>query len=382
MDHETLNFPLKLAAKSHQLPEFKSLVSGRTTTRHPSLYKSDPNSTDTLNDTYERAITLMIAIRSHCKYTPEEPLSQAIQTELINLIYGSNFIEYAGTDYTTTTAICTKLFNEYVSPEEILNTLQTTTTTTTTDENTSGTTTTAVDKKGGMEVIQHAKALTYFLQKFYIEEEPLTEFLILQTHRILCEGTTHSDGTPWQEWAGIYRTHEIAASSIPPTININPSRLQKKSIFIRATAVPKYMTDMVEDFKSLTGEAEIGNFDVIDPFEIAAWLCTRFVNIHPFADGNGRVCRILLSGVLMRYTGLVACIGDEGETDSTAGGGRDEYLGIVNKANKIFHDEDGEVDVEAQTSHVRLTELVVRKVLECAERLVEVVIKAGDVEGE
>ncbi|KAF3078459.1 hypothetical protein TWF103_005478, partial [Orbilia oligospora] len=111
MDHETLNFPLKLAAKSHQLPEFKSLVSGRTTTRHPSLYKSDPNSTDTLNDTYERAITLMIAIRSHCKYTPEEPLSQAIQTELINLIYGSNFIEYAGADYTTTTAICTKLFN-------------------------------------------------------------------------------------------------------------------------------------------------------------------------------------------------------------------------------------------------------------------------------
>ncbi|KAF3307934.1 hypothetical protein TWF173_002054 [Orbilia oligospora] len=356
MDHETLNFPLKLAAKSHQLPEFKSLVSGRTTTRHPSLYKSDPNLTDTLNDTYERAITLMIAIRSHCKYTPEEPLSQAIQTELINLIYGSNFIEYAGTDYTTTTAICTKLFNEYVSPEEILNTLQTTTTTTTTEENTSGTTATttnAVDKKGGMEVIQHAKALTYFLQKFYIEEEPLTESLILQTHRILCEGTTHSDGTPWQEWAGIY-----------------------------PTAVPKYMTDMIEDFKSLTGEAEIGNFDVIDPFEIAAWLCTRFVNIHPFADGNGRVCRIFLSGVLMRYTGLVACIGDEGETDSTVGGGRDEYLGIEDKANKVFHDEDGEVDVEAQTSHVRLTELVVRKVLECAERLVEVVIKAGDVEGE
>ncbi|KAF3184292.1 hypothetical protein TWF751_000268 [Orbilia oligospora] len=362
MDRETLNFPLKLAAKSHQLPEFKSLVSGRTTTRHPSLYKSDPNSIDTLNDTYERAITLMIAIRSHCKYTPEEPLSQAIQTELINLIYGSNFIEYAGADYTTTTAICTKLFNEYVSPEEILNTLQTTTTTTTTDENTSGTaiTTTAVDKKGGMEVIQHAKALTYFLQKFYIEEEPLTESLILQTHRILCEGTTHSDGTPWQEWAGIYRTYEIAASSISPT---NPQRLQK-SIFIRASAVPKYMTDMVEDFESLTGEAEIGNFDVIDPFEIAAWLCTR----------------ILLSGVLMRYTGLVACIGDDGET--AAGGGRDEYLEIANKANKVFHDEDGEVDVGAQTSHVKLTELVVRKVLECAERLLEVVIKADDVEGE
>ncbi|KAF3207911.1 hypothetical protein TWF191_000916 [Orbilia oligospora] len=354
MDHETLNFPLKLAAKSHQLPEFKSLVSGRTTTRHPSLYKSDPNSTETLNDTYERAITLMIAIRSHCKYTPEESLSQAIQTELINLIYGSNFIEYAGTDYTTTAAICKKLFNEYVSPEEILNSLQPTTTTT--DENTSGTATTtiAVHKKGGMEVIQHAKALTYFLKKFYIEEEPLTESLILQTHRTLCEGTTHSDGTPWQEWAGIYRTYEIAASSISPT---NPSRLQK-SIFIRATAVPKYMTDMVEDFESLIGEAEMGNFDVIDPFEIAAWLCTR-------------------------YTGLVACIGDDGgrNISTVAGAGRDEYLGIANKANKVFHDEDGEVEVEAQTSHVRLTELVVRKVLECAERLVEVVIKARDVEG-
>jgi Fic family protein len=35
--------------------------------------------------------------------------------------------------------------------------------------------------------------------------------------------------------------------------------------------------------------------------ELAAWVHSEWVRIHPFSNGNGRIARILTNGVLMRY---------------------------------------------------------------------------------
>src|SRR5690606_8157962 len=37
------------------------------------------------------------------------------------------------------------------------------------------------------------------------------------------------------------------------------------------------------------------------PLLIAAIFHMRFINIHPFADGNGRICRILMNIILMQW---------------------------------------------------------------------------------
>lgn len=66
------------------------------------------------------------------------------------------------------------------------------------------------------------------------------------------------------------------------------------------------------------------NADRMHPVEAAAWLHHRFICIHPFQDGNGRVARALVLLTLLRkdYAPLVV--------DRTR---RDEYLRALDEAN-------------------------------------------------
>ena len=38
-----------------------------------------------------------------------------------------------------------------------------------------------------------------------------------------------------------------------------------------------------------------------DPIYLAAWLHANFANIHPFSDGNGRITRLIVSALLLKY---------------------------------------------------------------------------------
>ena len=40
---------------------------------------------------------------------------------------------------------------------------------------------------------------------------------------------------------------------------------------------------------------------------------TNFVIIHPFLDGNDRMCRLILNAILLRYAGVVVCLGKNDE---------------------------------------------------------------------
>jgi len=36
----------------------------------------------------------------------------------------------------------------------------------------------------------------------------------------------------------------------------------------------------------------------MDPYVLASKYCHKFVNIHPFLDGDGRMCRLIMNGLL------------------------------------------------------------------------------------
>jgi len=206
--------------------------------------------------------------------------------------------------------------------------------------------------KAEREVVQHALAWKYLVQKFVVEREELSEGMIKETHEILMSGTTlpspsssrvpdllypgnreengeKEEEKPGREnYAGVYRTVKITGF-----LCLLPSQ------------VPGKMEKLVKDFNKCIKEAE--ERGVMDPVALAAEFHYRFVNFRPFLDGNGRVARFILNAVLLRWVGIVVPFGvEEWEREGEKAG----YIGIVGRTTSAGRqcedesedEEDGE----------------------------------------
>ncbi|KAI9927248.1 hypothetical protein MW887_003635 [Aspergillus wentii] len=121
---------------------------------------------------------------------------------------------------------------------------------------------------------------------------PLSEVLILETHRILTE-KIDAGGTSWKSYSGRYRHIPVSAGA---------------TNFVAPRFVPQKMKELIEEFNADIEQAKIS----LDPFTLAAKYCNDFVMIHPFIDGNGRV---------------VVSIGEDDQE-------RQEYLDIQRRAGE------------------------------------------------
>jgi Fic family protein len=112
-------------------------------------------------------------------------------------------------------------------------------------------------------------------------------------------------GDSWTQYSGKYRQVDVVAG-----LHQFPDH----------DLVPRMMRKMIADVaKDMEEAAKAGE---IDPIAFAAKYCHVFVNIHPFLDGNGRICRLILNALLLKYGGFLVCIGQDSED-------RDKYLGIA-----------------------------------------------------
>jgi Fic family protein len=127
------------------------------------------------------------------------------------------------------------------------------------------------------EVLQHAHAFLYLKKKLVEAKEPLTETMILTAHKILMLGLVREDGVAVN--AGQYRTTMAAAGY---------------HLFPSYASVPRATQNLIEWY---SGQAS----STTDPFYLASQLAYEFVTIHPFEDGNGRMCRLLASMVLLSH---------------------------------------------------------------------------------
>lgn len=60
----------------------------------------------------------------------------------------------------------------------------------------------------------------------------------------------------------------------------------------KASEVPEQMKKIVNEYRK--------SKQTLHPVELAAWLHNRFVQVHPFTDGNGRSARLAMNWVLIR----------------------------------------------------------------------------------
>ncbi|MFH2019366.1 MAG: Fic family protein [bacterium] len=122
-----------------------------------------------------------------------------------------------------------------------------------------------------LEAVNHARAYEWVERMVGVKGGEITEEKILELHRLILQSIDDSS-------AGRYRTGSV---------RIAGSRV----IMPNALKVPRLMEELV---KWLVQKQNA------NPVEVAVETHLRLVSIHPFADGNGRVARLLMNWLLMQ----------------------------------------------------------------------------------
>lgn len=163
------------------------------------------------------------------------------------------------------------------------------------------------------EAVGHAKAYDYMYELSH--NEPLTEEVICNLHKLFYQQMD-------SERAGQYR-------KVP--VFISGSRYSVSPV----AEIDKRMKQLVQWYNN--------NENKLHPVVLAAELHKRFVFIHPFIDGNGRMARLLMNLSLMRNDYNIAII---------PAVTRAEYISALEQAHN-----DGNVFVSFIADRVIMTQL-------------------------
>lgn len=129
---------------------------------------------------------------------------------------------------------------------------------------------------GGKSFIEHCEAINHneairYVEDLVINQEPLSEWQIKSIQGLILKGIDDNE-------AGRYRRENVVisgASTIPPD-------------FLH---LDEAMHGLISWYEASTS---------LHPVQRIAELHTRFVEIHPFVDGNGRTGRLLMNLELMK----------------------------------------------------------------------------------
>ncbi|KAI2466414.1 fido domain-containing protein [Annulohypoxylon bovei var. microspora] len=264
-----------------------------------------------LQDLFEKAANWISRIQATVLHNHHQQIliNEEIHNTLIKAIFGSNMIEHVGLGYDITAQLCKRNFaGEDVTQIPLIELYPQ-------QPNLKDMSTQDAIRHRN-EIVQHAKAFQHMIHCFVTEEQDLSEELIKNTHRILTTGipiiTRNGPDIPPQDYGGIYRTVVVGAGGCNFTV---------------PKFVPKKMKEMCSNLKRELATAD--DKKSIDPFSIAAKYSLEFVQIHPFQDGNGRLCRMILNTILCRYAGVIVPIGEHDEE-------RREYLAIKRRSSETM----------------------------------------------
>lgn len=160
----------------------------------------------------------------------------------------------------------------------------------------------------------HKEAIDY-LEQFVKQKEVLTEAHIRELHRVLLIEP--------------YEMPAVTPEGLPTKRRIEIGRYKTASNSVRTSTgamhyyatpqeTPALMGDLMQWYRSELEKP------TLHPLIVAATFHLRFVNIHPFDDGNGRMARLLMNLILMQAGYVPVVI----QTNSKA-----EYLLALEKAD-------------------------------------------------
>lgn len=180
-----------------------------------------------------------------------------------------------------------------------------------------------------MEIIGHRNAFLY-IESLMREKVPMTERVIKKLHSLVLIEKPHYDG---------------AFRSIPVKIS------DKQALFAKPHTVQVEMDWLLSDYETSAQN--------MHPIERAALFHLRFETIHPFAERNGMIGRLLLNMELMKNGYLPICIQPQ------------------DKSKYVDTTRYRQISGETQASQPMLT-FIAGKVIETLEQRIELLEIAND----
>lgn len=163
------------------------------------------------------------------------------------------------------------------------------------------------------EMKAHDVALSQIIEMAKDNERPLTELFIKELNKTILVKSFWKDaispnGTPTRKKIeiGQYKT--------------SPNSVQLKNGEIHEYASPEETPALIRDLLNWYQE----KIDILHPVQLAAEFHYKFVCIHPFDDGNGRVSRLLMNYILLKHNYPMVIIKSED---------KENYLTALQKAD-------------------------------------------------
>lgn len=142
------------------------------------------------------------------------------------------------------------------------------------------------------EMKAHNVGLQLVKEEALQKKKILTEIFIRQLHSILL-----------REYYEVYRqlpnglqtSYTVHAGTYKTRPNSVITRTGERFEYASPEETPALMNDLISWYN---GAAEKGK---LNPVELAALFHYRYIRIHPFEDGNGRIARLMVNFILCRY---------------------------------------------------------------------------------
>ena len=132
----------------------------------------------------------------------------------------------------------------------------------------------------------------HMMQEQAVSEYPLTESFIRQLHQTILR----EDYTVYRQLPGGQQTSYVVHAGVYKTRpNSVITRTGDRFEYASPEETPALMTDLVEWYRE---EEQKGELTLA---ELCALFHYRYIRIHPFEDGNGRIARLLVNFILTRH---------------------------------------------------------------------------------
>lgn len=187
------------------------------------------------------------------------------------------------------------------------------------------------------------------------KERPLSEAFIRTLHHTLLredyeERREYPDGTvrTYTVHAGIYKTRPNSVKTVTGEVFEYASPEETSAL----------MTDLVQWYNEKEQKQQLS------PIELATLFHYRYIRIHPFEDGNGRVSRLLVNYILHRHGYPMIVVKSDDKTN---------YLTALNRCDLTV----GPIPADGAHATIDQVRPFVEYLSNCLERALQVSIKAA-----